>query len=218
MQDMLDLIQVDLEGKIVWKFNKTEYIEDKGEIPQWMARQHHDYQREGSSVGYYSHNSEPLVDRGNTLILCHENIINSEISQQLLLDDKIIEVNWEGEIIWQWKANEHFNELDFDEAAKNILYRDPNMRPAGGGMGDWLHINSVSTLGPNKWYDNSDERFNPENIIWDSREANIIAIIEKSTGKIVWKLGQNYNENEELRKICSRAKKYTTYFFILIFC
>lgn len=46
MQDMLDLIQVDLEGKIVWKFNKTEYIEDKGEIPQWMARQHHDYQRE----------------------------------------------------------------------------------------------------------------------------------------------------------------------------
>ena len=48
--------------------------------------------------------------------------------------DKIIEVNWEGEIIWQWKANEHFNELDFDEAAKNILYRDPNMRPAGGAM------------------------------------------------------------------------------------
>ena len=80
MQDMLDLIQVDLEGKIVWKFNKTEYIEDKGEIPQWMAIQHHDYQREGSSVGYYSPNSEPLVDRGNTLILCHENIIDSEIS------------------------------------------------------------------------------------------------------------------------------------------
>ena len=201
MQDMLDLIQVDLEGNITWKFNKTEYIEDKGEMPQWMARQHHDYQREGSSVGYYSPNSEPLVDRGNTLILCHENLINNEISQQLLLDDKIIEVNWEGEIIWEWKANEHFNELNFDEAAKNILYRDPNMRPASGGMGDWLHINSMSTLGPNRWYDNGDERFNPENIIWDSREANIIAIIEKSTGKIVWKLGPNYNENEEVRKI-----------------
>lgn len=201
MQDMLDLIQVDLEGNITWKFNKTEYIEDKGEMPQWMARQHHDYQREGSSVGYYSPNSEPLVDRGNTLILCHENIINNDISQQLLLDDKIIEVNWEGEIIWEWKANEHFNELNFDEAAKNILYRDPNMRPASGGMGDWLHINSMSTLGPNKWYDNGDERFKPENIIWDSREANIIAIIEKSTGKIVWKLGANYNENEEVKKL-----------------
>lgn len=201
MQDMLDLIQVDLEGNITWKFNKIEYIEDKGEMPQWMARQHHDYQREGSSVGYYSPNSEPLVDRGNTLILCHENIINNDISQQLLLDDKIIEVNWEGEIIWEWKANEHFNELNFDEAAKNILYRDPNMRPASGGMGDWLHINSMSTLGPNKWYDNGDERFKPENIIWDSREANIIAIIEKSTGKIVWKLGPNYNENEEVKKL-----------------
>lgn len=201
MQDMIDLVQVDLEGNITWKFDKTEYIKDKGDVPQWMARQHHDYQREGSAVGYYSPNSEPLVDRGNTLILCHENVINKEISQQVLLDDKIIEVNWEGEIIWEWKANEHFNELNFDEDAKNIIYRDPNMRPAGGGMGDWLHINSMSTLGPNKWYDNGDERFNPENIIWDSREANIIAIIEKSSGKVVWKLGPNYNESEEMKKL-----------------
>ena len=201
MQDMRDLVQVDWNGNIVWKFDHKEFITDEGEEAQWMARQHHDYQREGSTVGYYAPGSEPLVDKGNTVILTHENVKNTDITEKLLLDDKIIEVTWEGKIVWEWSPNEHFNELGFDENAKNILYRDPNMRPAGDGMGDWLHINSVSVLGPNKWYDNGDERFNPENIIWDSREANILAIIEKKTGKIVWKLGPYYDQSEELKKL-----------------
>ncbi|AFS77791.1 arylsulfotransferase domain-containing protein [Gottschalkia acidurici 9a] len=201
MQDMTDLVQVDWDGNIVWRFNKLEYIEDPGEEPQWMARQHHDYQREGNTVGYYAPDQEPLVDGGNTFILCHENVKNLDISEKLLLDDKIIEVTWDGEIVWSWNANEHFHELGFDEAAKNIIYRDPNMRPAGGGMGDWLHINSMSLLGSNRWYDSGDERFHPDNIIWDSREANIMAIIDKKTGKIVWKLGPTFDNNEELKKI-----------------
>lgn len=201
MQDKIDLVQVDWEGNITWKFNNNEFVEDEGEKPEWMARQHHDYQREGSSVGYYSPNDKPLINSGNTLILCHKNLINLDISEKLLLDDKIIEVNWEGAIIWEWNASEHFHELGFDEGAKNILARDPNMRPAGGGMGDWLHINSMSLLGDNKWYDNGDERFNPENIIWDSREANILAIISKKTGKIVWKIGPNYDTSNELQKL-----------------
>lgn len=201
MQDMVDLVQVDWDGNIVWQFNQHEYIQDPGEEPQWMARQHHDFQRQGSTVGYYAPNQEPLVDKGNTLILCHENVKNPKISEKLLLDDKIIEVTWEGKIVWEWKANEHFDELGFDEAAKNILHRDPNMRPAGGGMGDWLHINSMSTLGPNKWYDAGDERFHPDNIIWDSREANILAIIDKKTGKIVWRIGPNFNTSDELIKL-----------------
>lgn len=201
MQDMVDLIQVDWEGNIVWKFDRHEFIQDPGETPQWMARQHHDYQREGNPVGYYAPGLTPQIDRGNTVLLVHENVMNKEISEKLLLDDKIIEVTWDGKIVWEWRANEHFDELGFDEAAKNILYRDPNMRPAGGGMGDWLHINSISLLGPNKWYDAGDTRFHPDNIIWDSREANIMAIIDKQTGKIVWKLGPTFDTSPELKKL-----------------
>lgn len=201
MQDMLDLVQVDWDGNIVWKYDGKEYIEDNGEKPQWMARQHHDYQREGNPVGYYSPEAAPLTDRGNTLILTHENVKNSKISEKPLLDDKIIEVTWEGEIVWEWSPNEHFDELGFDEGAKNILARNPNIRPFAGGVGDWLHINSISLLGPNKWFDNGDERFNPENIIWSSRESNILAIVEKKTGKIVWKIGPDYSTSEELKKL-----------------
>ena len=42
-QDMLDLVQVDWDGNIVWSFNKYDLIEDPGQKKTWMARQHHDY-------------------------------------------------------------------------------------------------------------------------------------------------------------------------------
>jgi hypothetical protein len=198
LQDFRDVVQVDWEGKILWRFNKYEFIEDPGEEPQWMARAHHDYQREGNPVGYYVPGMDPYVDRGNTILLCHKNLIHPGISDKRLIDDTIIEVDWEGEIIWEWICSEHFEEMGFREDARNILCRDPNFRPAGAGMGDWMHINSVSLLGPNKWHDAGDERFHPGNLIWDGREANIIAIIDKRTGRIVWQLGPTYDSSPEL--------------------
>jgi hypothetical protein len=56
----------------------------------------------------------------------------------------------EGEILWSWSAHKHFDELGFDPA-KTILFRDPGLRKlANGSVGDWLHINSVSLIGPNR--------------------------------------------------------------------
>ena len=56
-------------------------------------------------------------------------------------------------------------------------------------------------MGPNKWYDAGDERFHPDNIIWDARESNIMAIISKKTGKIVWQIGPDFTVSKELRRI-----------------
>ena len=58
-QDMLDLMEVDWEGHIVWKFDKYELVKEPRRKPRWMARQHHDYQREGNPVGYYVPGMEP---------------------------------------------------------------------------------------------------------------------------------------------------------------
>ena len=196
-QDQTDLVQVDFDGNLVWKFNKLEYIEDPGEKSQWMARQHHDYQREGNPVGYYVPGMEPKIDGGNTLILCHYNTTNSKISDKVLVDDCIIEVDWEGNILWRWNCADHFAEYKMPEQAKNVLFRNPNIKAVG--TGDWMHINSMSTLGPNKWYDAGDERFHPDNIIWDGRETNISAIISKKTGKIGWQIGPDFTATLELR-------------------
>jgi hypothetical protein len=200
-QDMLDLVQVDWDGNITWKFDHYERIKDGRQKPRWMLRQHHDYQREGNPVGYYAPGMEPKVDSGNTLILCHKNLHEPKISDKLLIDDTIIEVTRDGKIIWEWICSQHFDEMEFDENTRNTLYRDPNMMMTGGKFGDWTHMNSMSKLGPNKWYDSGDERFHPDNIIWDGRQTNIIAIIDKKTGNLVWKLGPDYAKSEELRKI-----------------
>ena len=195
-QDLVDLVQVDWDGHIEWRFDRLEYIEDPGEPPMWMARQHHDYQREGNPVGYYVPAMDCRTDGGNTLLLCHHNVHDPKISDKLLLDDCIIEIDWQGNILWRWNCHEHFNEYEFSDAARNALFRDPDMSVCGG---DWMHINSMSVLGPNKWYDQGDERFHPDNIIWDGRNTNIIAIISKKTGKIVWKLGPDYSTKEGRR-------------------
>ena len=201
MQDYRDLIQVDWEGRIVWRFNEYEFIEDPGEEPQWMARVHHDYQRQGNPVGYFTPGMDPMVAGGNTMVLAHKNTRNPAITDKPLMDDVVYEVTWEGDLVWEWVCSDHFEEFGFDEAARNILCRDPNMRPCGGGVGDWMHVNSMSLLGPNRLYDGGDQRFHPDNIIMDGRETNIIWIVSKATGAVVWQVGPDYNRSPELKAL-----------------
>jgi len=194
-QDGLDLVQVDWDGNVIWCFDNWEWIEDPDVGPRWAARQHHDYQREGNPVGYYVPEMECKTDSGNTLILSHQNLVNEKITPNLIYDDVILEVDWNGNIIWKWACHEHFDEFGFDEAAKKAIYNYPAGEHAGAY--DWMHINSMSYVGPNKWYDAGDERFHPENIIVDGRNTNITWIISKATGEIVWKLGPDYSQGKE---------------------
>ena len=155
-------------------------------------------------MGYYVPGSDPKTNSGNTLILAHKNVHVPAISDKMLLDDVIYEVDWDGDIVWEWKVSDHFEELGFDAIARNLMYRDPNYYTGFGNShiaGDWVHTNSMSVLGPNKWYDAGDKRFHPDNIIIDCRDANIILIIEKATGNIVWKIGPYFDQTPELRKL-----------------
>ncbi|MDR1943851.1 MAG: aryl-sulfate sulfotransferase [Synergistaceae bacterium] len=194
--DNLDLVQVDWNGGVVWRFDGLQYVTDGGSAPRRIARQNHDYQREGSGTGYYSPGAEPRADGGKTLLIVNRDVVNPKISDKTLLDSTIIEVTWEGEITWRWSANEHFDELGFDEAAKNVLYRLPSSDVSHGGRGFWLALNSISTLGPNKWHDAGDGRFHPDNIVWSARNANIIGVISRKTGKVVWRLGPDFDKIE----------------------
>jgi|WetSurMetagenome_2_1015567.scaffolds.fasta_scaffold34645_2 hypothetical protein len=199
-QDSTTLVQVDWNDNIVWKFDRAEEIKDPDKLPYWSARQHHDFQREGNPVGYYAPGLEPKVQNGNTLVLAHKDVANPRISNKLLDDDYIYEITWEGKIVWEWLASDHFDEMGFDEAAKNAIYRNPNWNSMRGSA-DWAHINCMSVLGPNKFYDQGDQRFHPDNIIVDGRQLNIIWIIDKKSGRIVWKVGPDYTLTPELRKL-----------------
>lgn len=200
-QDNIDLVQADWDGRIVWQFKRYELVRDGHRRAAWMARQHHDFQREGNPVGYYVPGMSPFVDKGRTLIVCHKNVRNPHISDQPLLDDVIIDVAWSGEIVWEWRCNEHFDEMGFGPEARAAIAQNPNMRAVGEGMGDWLHLNSASLVGPNRWFDCGDARFHPDNIIWSSRQTNILAITSRKTGEIVWRVGPDYAATGALRKL-----------------
>lgn len=200
--DKRDLVQVDWDGNIVWKFDRYELIDDPGEKPQWMAKQHHDYQREGNPVGYYVPGMDPLVENGRMIILSHKYLTQPAISDKMLVDDSIIEISSDGEITWEWICSEHFEEMNFSEAAKNIMALNPGIKiHEGTPYGDWMHMNSMSWLGPNRWFDAGDTRFHPENIIWSGRQVNIVAITDRHTGSIVWQIGPEYDTTPELRKL-----------------
>ncbi|MBI3014599.1 MAG: aryl-sulfate sulfotransferase [Candidatus Tectomicrobia bacterium] len=175
------LVQMDWNGNVVWQFE--------------MAGQEHDFQREGNPVGYYAPGMEPKVDRGNTLTLVYrKNIKKPQISPQPLTDTAFLEVTWDGRVVWEWLQSDHFEEMEFSEEARNAMSRSPS-------GGDWAHINNMNVLGPNTWYDMGDQRFHPDNIIYDARVLNIIAIIDKKTGKLVWKVGPDYTATPALRKL-----------------
>ncbi|HDI59456.1 MAG TPA: transcriptional initiation protein Tat [Desulfobacteraceae bacterium] len=179
-----DLVVVDWDGKVVRR------------VPR--AGMHHDYQFEGNPVGY--HAPGMVVDnyKGKMLILSHKFTHNQYITDKELYDDYIVEIDRDGNIVWEWTASEHFKEMNFPLEFKKTLYKYPTYsmtRTPGRKGADWIHVNSASYLGPNKWYDEDPETykvFHPDNIIISNRQTNTSCIIEKATGKIVWQIGPYY--------------------------
>jgi hypothetical protein len=43
-----------------------------------------------------------------------------------------------------------------------------------------------------QWFTQGDQRFDPQNILLSSRKANLVMVVEKKTGRVVWRLGPDY--------------------------
>jgi arylsulfotransferase ASST len=138
------------------------------EAPGGAARQHHDWYR--------------LAD-GNTLVLANWIHAVPGFKAGKLYDDVVYEVAPGGQIVWKWAASDHLDEFGFTSASLKLI-RDT-------AQPDYLHLNDMTAVGPNRWFDAGDKRFDPDNILIDSREANFIAILDKKTGKVVWRIGPN---------------------------
>jgi hypothetical protein len=197
-QESLELVQRDFAGNVVWRFSRSEQIAT-GDGSVWSARQHHDWQRENFPAGYYSPDNTPAVDAGNTLILAHTDRRQPKVADVQLEDDRLIEVSSSGDIVWEWVASDHIDELGFSPDARKAIKAASAVNAARGSF-DWLHVNSATYVGPNRWFDQGDRRFAPNNVIISSREASLLAIVGRD-GSIVWRLGPDFTESKELRAI-----------------
>ncbi len=154
-------------GELDWDGNTVWQWGEQA--PGGAAKQHHDWHR---------------LANGNTLILANSIHPIPGFKLPKMLDDVIYEVTPAGQIAWRWAASEHLDELGFTPAELALV--------RASASPDYFHVNDMTPLGPNKWFDAGDKRFDPENIMFDSRNANFIAIIDRKTGKIVWTLGPNF--------------------------
>jgi hypothetical protein len=198
-QESLELVQRDFDGNVTWRFSRNEEITMREGATIWSARQHHDWQRESFPAGYYSPESTPAVEGDTTLILAHTNRTQPNVADVLLEDDRLVEVAWDGRIVWEWVASDHIDELGFASDARKAIAAAQAFNKARGSF-DWLHINSATYLGPNRWFDQGDARFAPNHVIISSREASLLAIVGRD-GRIVWRLGPDFSASAELRAI-----------------
>jgi len=192
MDEYQYIAQEDWQGNIVWEFHNWS---------DGWARQHHDFERQGNPVGYFAPGQD-FVENGTTLVLARSTLINRSINLIMPLDDDVIyEVDWSGNLTgFVWHANEHYKEMGFSIWARLGIFHQIMPYLFRSTFQGWLHMNTISELGENHWYDEGDNRFNPRNIILDSRQASFMAIIDRGTGKIVWRIGPDYSKNTEVER------------------
>ncbi|NUP26506.1 MAG: ArsR family transcriptional regulator [Nocardia sp.] len=163
--------QLDWSGNRVWEWGT--------QAPGGAARQNHDWE---------------LLPNGNRLLLVTVPRVVPDLGESTVGDQGLVEVDRHGDIVWQWLAGDHLGELGFSEqgwkALRETASRDPE-DPWG-----YLEMNSAKSLGPNRWYDTDQGTvFHPDNILVSFRKANIVALIDKTSGAVVWKLGPYFGES-----------------------
>lgn len=137
--------------------------------PGGAAQQHHDWAR---------------LPNGNTLVLSVLVHPLPGFALPKLVDEAIYEVTPQGDIVWRWVAGDHLEEFGWTSEELTLVRATKRI--------NYLTINDMKPVGPNHWFSAGDMRFSPDNIIIGSRSANFVAIIDKATGKIVWRLGPDY--------------------------
>jgi hypothetical protein len=190
-----DVVQEDWDGRVEWQFGNADHLSLDG-IDGQSARQNHDLVREGCPVGYYVPDATPQTRDASTLMLSYRTGYWSDVTRDFLpRATRMIEVNWAGDVMWDWMPAEEFEQFGYSEAAKNAIMRHCRSQHA-------VFQNTCSYLGSNQWFDAGDERFPPDNIITDDR-GTMLYIIDKATKEIVWKIGPDYSADVRLRTLGS---------------
>ncbi len=159
------------EGKILWEYTASDII-------------HHDVQ---------------VLENGNVIFPYRifvpaefkTKITDSNRQKLKIRSDGIREVNKNGETVWEWLAHEH---LDLNRCGRRPCTVHSGKAEANKKMSDWTHINTVSIIPENKWYDAGDKRFKPGNIITIPRNWWTALIIDKESKKVIWEYEGDYRD------------------------
>jgi hypothetical protein len=95
-------------------------------------------------------------------------------ADSVIQDCAVVEFNSTGSVTWTWLASDHFDPVKVSTLPMLALGASP---PDGGVAYDVFHCNSVDIDPAN------------ENLLISAREMDSIFYVDRSTGKVVWKMG-----------------------------
>jgi hypothetical protein len=160
------------------------------------------------------HDYYPLAS-GNILIHTITDNMTPVLGNELRRHPYLLEITPEKELVWEWKGEEHIQELidlgvlswpiDWEgRCREEIAMRsrwDAGLRdltPAQQEAAvqrqirtfsfDWAHNNTCQVIEENEAA-SRDGRFRPGNIIFSYRTLDIIGVIDRESGEIVWAWG-----------------------------
>jgi hypothetical protein len=172
-KDLRDRIrEYDWNGNLVWEYKASEIV-------------HHDVRR---------------LPNGNTLSLRRElvpanlkaKLNDDDLKLQELRSDTIIEVNPGGQLVWEWKTQDH---LDLNSCGRRpCRFQDgaDGEKENANEPHDWTHVNTAFALPENKWFDAGDTRFRPGNVLFLPRNWWTVLLVDKPSGEVVWNYGGDY--------------------------
>ncbi|PAJ75256.1 hypothetical protein CJF42_06295 [Pseudoalteromonas sp. NBT06-2] len=143
------------DGRLMLLLTRAVWIIDtKGEILQTydLPTYHHDVN---------------LLSNGNLLVLTTE---VATINNEQIKGDKIIELDQQGNTLWQWSSFEHMDTERFPGVLANRI---------NNGQKDWTHSNAL-------FYDPHDDT-----ILLSSRSQSWVLNIDHQTGNVLWILGDD---------------------------
>ena len=154
-----------------------------------------------------------VLRNGNLLIHTIHDSMWPELGAELKRQPYIIEITREKELVWEWRGEQHLSELEELLPPEGWQHFQTRVRGSAGsprpesqrsetkpveGRGrfsfDWAHNNTCQVIPPNATYERElarggPTRFTPGNIVFSYRSVDVIGVIERETGKIVWAWG-----------------------------
>ncbi len=133
-----------------------------------------------SAVGRVVHHDYARMRNGNTIYIARQLDTSQSVVAMPIWDEFIVEVDRGGSVVWEWSSAAHAAQMPVTPAGWSSL-----LPPSG--VATLFHLNSVAVLPKNRWAA-TDPRFAPGNLLISYRELNLVAIIDKPTGNLVWQL------------------------------
>ncbi|MBS3763708.1 MAG: aryl-sulfate sulfotransferase [Planctomycetes bacterium] len=133
-----------------------------------------------------------ILEDGHFLINTITEYMTPALGPELKRHPYIVETNRDKELVWEWRGDEHLEELQARLTADGW---DHLMERARGDFAfDWAHNNTVQIIPPNDTHDEEVEdgkppRFKPGNFFISYRSVDVIAVVERPSGRIVWAWG-----------------------------